>query len=298
MPSFELEIMPDASEVIHYDQAGIPLYIRGGRLSLYPEMKAECHWHEDLEFIRVLEGRMDYSIDGKRVILEEGDLLFVNSKHLHYGYDHLRNECLFICILFHPCLAGPTPAMFKEYMEPVIGCEALPYLHLKPSDKDYPAVLQALDGAWNQKQFGGDAYQLLAFGQLLKIMPILLKRAKQLNLQEISIRQDPKLYAQKQMVAYIAQNYMMDLSLEDIAGAANVSVSTCCRIFKNYIHQSPIEFLNSYRLKISCNLLTETSQSITEIATTCGFNHTSYFSEIFLRYYGCTPTQYRKLNQH
>ncbi|MBR1391246.1 MAG: AraC family transcriptional regulator [Lachnospiraceae bacterium] len=31
------------------------------------------------------------------------------------------------------------------------------------------------------------------------------------------------------------------------------------------------------------------------IAGSCGFNHLSYFSKIFLRNYGCTPTQYRKL---
>ena len=65
-------------------------------------------------------------------------------------------------------------------------------------------------------------------------------------------------------------------------------------IFKEYLHQPPIDFLNKYRLKVSGYLLTHTQSSITEIALSCGFNHLSYFSKIFLREYGCTPTEYRK----
>ena len=42
-----------------------------------------------------------------------------------------------------------------------------------------------------------------------------------------------------------------------------------------------MDFLNAYRLKVSCNLLDATDKSITEIAFACGFNHLSYFSKTF-----------------
>lgn len=67
----------------------------------------------------------------------------------------------------------------------------------------------------------------------------------------------------------------------------------CCQIFKRYTNQSPIEFLNQYRLEISRNLLENKELSILEIAQYCGFNHSSYYSKLFYRSYHCTPTEYR-----
>ena len=98
---------------------------------------------------------------------------------------------------------------------------------------------------------------------------------------------------QKAMVSFIHQNYHKKLTLDAIANTAHISRSKCCKIFKHYLHQSPIDFLNAYRLKISCKLLTTTEQSITDIALSCGFNHLSYYSELFQRTYGCTPRAFR-----
>ena len=43
------ELMPDSSEVVPYDHAGIPLYIRAAHLASYYNMCAPCHWHDDIE---------------------------------------------------------------------------------------------------------------------------------------------------------------------------------------------------------------------------------------------------------
>ena len=54
----QIELMRDASEVVRYDRENVRLYIREGRLSRYPDMRTPCHWHDDIEWIRVLEGEM------------------------------------------------------------------------------------------------------------------------------------------------------------------------------------------------------------------------------------------------
>ncbi|HIR88766.1 MAG TPA: helix-turn-helix transcriptional regulator, partial [Candidatus Fimimorpha faecalis] len=71
----------------------------------------------------------------------------------------------------------------------------------------------------------------------------------------------------------------------------------CCQIFKKYSNQSPIDFLNTYRLEVSKNLLKETDKNITEIATSCGFNHLSYYASMFQNRYGTPPSEYRKLHK-
>lgn len=59
-----VDVMQDASEIVRYDETGIPLYIQTGELSRYPDRKALCHWHDDLEFIKIIDGEMNYYING------------------------------------------------------------------------------------------------------------------------------------------------------------------------------------------------------------------------------------------
>lgn len=66
------KVMQDASEIVRYDEVGIPLYIREGLLSSYPDHRALCHWHEDIEWVQIRSGQMNYYINGKRVLLNAG----------------------------------------------------------------------------------------------------------------------------------------------------------------------------------------------------------------------------------
>ena len=69
-----------------------------------------------------------------------------------------------------------------------------------------------------------------------------------------------------------------------VKGSVGTSAAALCTI----------DFLNHYRLEVSCHLLNTTKMSIAEICTACGFNHQSYYSKIFLRTYHCTPRDFRK----
>ena len=80
------KIMQDASEIVRYDEVGIPLSIREGLLSAYPNHRALCHWHEDIEWVYIRSGQMNYYMNGKRVLLNTGEALMVNSRQMHYGY--------------------------------------------------------------------------------------------------------------------------------------------------------------------------------------------------------------------
>ena len=53
------KVMQDASEIVRYDEVGIPLYIREGLLSSYPDHRALCHWHEDIEWVQIRSGQMN-----------------------------------------------------------------------------------------------------------------------------------------------------------------------------------------------------------------------------------------------
>ena len=54
----------DASENVAYNNPNFPAYIKKGQLSSYPNFRAVSHWHDDLEFILILEGQMFYDVNG------------------------------------------------------------------------------------------------------------------------------------------------------------------------------------------------------------------------------------------
>lgn len=61
---------------------------------------------------------MRYYVNGKRLILNEGDSLMVNARQMHYGYAFEQQDCYFLCILFHPSLFGHNQILQEKYFLP------------------------------------------------------------------------------------------------------------------------------------------------------------------------------------
>ena len=98
----------------------------------------------------------------------------------------------------------------------------------------------------------------------------------------------------RNMLLFIHTHYSEKLTLEEIASNASLSVREAQRCFQRILHQSPYEYLISYRLNNAKKMLLETNDSITEIAFHCGFSDASYFSKTFRKDTGFTPMEYRK----
>ena len=82
--------------------------------------------------------------------------------------------------------------------------------------------------------------------------------------------------------------------LNDLAQAANLTPNYFCRFFQKVTHRSPIDYLNRYRIEMASIQLMKTTNSITDIAFSCGFNDLSYFIKLFHRYKGMAPLKYRQ----
>ncbi len=297
MKLFKAELMPDSSEVVAYNRSGIPLYIRVASLSTYYNMCAPCHWHDDIEWVYIINGKMRYYVNGKKLILNKGDSLMVNARQMHYGYDYEQQDCYFVCVIFHPSLFSHNQLLYKQYFLPFLEDSSLEYLLFHSADASGQQVSSRLQKIVQLKEDNKPAYELRIMGNILELWGFLIQ-SDILSSSRHSETLNPDLNIQNNMVSFIYQNYPEKITLNDIAAAGHVGRSKCCQIFKHYMQQSPIDFLNSYRLKISCRLLCTTPKSITEIALLCGFNHLSYFSKYFLECNGCTPREYRTRHEH
>ena len=78
-----------------------------------------------------------------------------------------------------------------------------------------------------------------------------------------------------------------------MAEACHTSKSNFCRIFKDALHKSPVEYLIYYRIQKSLPLLAEGKWQITQISEDVGFSGSSYYSEMFRKYMGCSPSEYQ-----
>lgn len=125
-----IKVRRDSSEVIEYDFADFMAYIRLGDLSSF-NYACNAHWHEDIEMIRVLSGRMDYNVNGSIVKLVPGDGIIVNSRQMHFGFSGTESECYYICMVLHPMLLCVSHQAEAELVAPLLSDSPLPYIHLR-----------------------------------------------------------------------------------------------------------------------------------------------------------------------
>lgn len=97
---------------------------------------------------------------------------------------------------------------------------------------------------------------------------------------------------------FIEKNYHRKIALKELAQKFSMTTFQFCRFFRKEIGRSFKEHLIHYRLQQAMKRLAGTSDSITEIAISTGFNDLSNFQRLFRKKIGITPREYRKATQH
>ena len=101
------------------------------------------------------------------------------------------------------------------------------------------------------------------------------------------------------MLDYIEQHETDAIRLEQLAAVSGKSPSQAERLFRATLGLPPYRYVLNRKIEIACQLLTETGMSIRDISSYLSFEDEFYFSGLFRRKMGVSPTQYRKqsLNQ-
>ena len=98
----------------------------------------------------------------------------------------------------------------------------------------------------------------------------------------------------KKAMLYIQENYSKDISLDDVSGLVNISPYYFSKLFKQETGKNFIEYLTEIRLKNARELLQDSRLSIKEICAQSGYSDPNYFSRIFKKYEGVTPSEFRE----
>ncbi|MBM6995640.1 response regulator [Paenibacillus sp. DXFW5] len=96
-----------------------------------------------------------------------------------------------------------------------------------------------------------------------------------------------------------AQNYIQnhlgrDFGIEDIADYLGISSSYFCLLFKNHFGETFVEYLTKQRMEMAKCLLRSSERSIAQIGTSIGYQERRYFTKVFQKYTGMTPSDFRQ----
>lgn len=268
--------------------------------NMYMEM-VRWHWHEELEFVLVKEGCGEFCVSDDTYILKAGQGVLINQGVLHSF--HIAKEydnCIYTSIVFHPSFLfsyGHTK-LCSIYLHPIISNTAFASLSL-PGENDFQkSVLELMDRIIQVNSQQKFCYELYTREYLIHIWILLLERRTKEKITFVETRGTKASMDEeraKEAIRYIEEHYAEPISLDDIAASIHVSKSECCRCIRRSMKMTPFEYLMKYRIFVAAGMLCDSSSydSISTLASSVGFNSSSYFNKLFRKYMKCTPTQYR-----
>ena len=256
------------------------------------------HWHEELQFMRVLKGSVKVRLNTTEFLLNTGDGAFINTGVLHTIKSASETECLYLCLDVNPAILGGFSGSLLEqscvrpYLrDPDFACELLP--HSDPENRGMLDLLTEIDTLYHLDQ-PRRALDLQI--RLLQLWRQLLDHHYGEQSEPAVFRKDANEDRIKAMLTLIHTGYPEKLTLEDFSAAAHLSRSECCRFFKQHVGMTIFDYLTSCRLEQSIRALAESDDSVSTIAMNCGFGSSSYYIGCFKKKTGMTPLAWRKKN--
>ena len=94
--------------------------------------------------------------------------------------------------------------------------------------------------------------------------------------------------------SYIRENFQKDLTLDEVSRVVDISPYYFSKLFKQETGENFIEYLTKVRIRNAKDLLRNPEYSIKEVCVRSGYGDPNYFSRIFKKYEGITPSEYRE----
>ena len=273
-------------ETVEYDTQKYAMLYDNVQTEEYP-----VHWHNAVELIMPLKNEYTVTVNGVDYLIPENDVLIVPPGELHSMPAIPGRRIIFQC---DNSILGEISAL-----EPVMRSLNNAVLIDPEMDKELHVLAKKtmLDilSLYNSKS------ELADVKIYVKVIELFMALCEyQLEQQKIVMDcDDEKIdeYSEKfgTVLKYIDNNFMYDITLEQLADVAGYSKYHFSRIFKQYNSMSYLQYINARRTKAAELLLLDPGIPITEVAMRSGFKSLTTFNRIFKEIKHCTPTDFKKL---
>ena len=217
-------------------------------------------------------GTLSIDISGRRLEFPEGSLFYIPAQARYHSVYRGTPEIEFygLNMLLHPSASFPLQQYalqrIDSFSEKRTG-ELLERLYTLLASEEQTDRMKAF----------AEFYAFYA-----QVLPLLKPAGSMLYPQQLA-----------NALRYIEHNFCCQLTVEQIAGASFLSQSRLFTLFRTYLSTTPMRYLNALRLEKALDKL-RGSESIGEIAYSCGFRSEEYFRQVFRQQFAMTPLDYRK----
>lgn len=257
--------------------------------SLYP---VAMGYYPDAHGHRMQRQRLDnylliYCIGGKGTLMSDdkhyriasGDLILLPRDHAHAYKADSKDPWTIYWLHFDGRLAD----MFYEHTQ---------MISRRINISVQPRMVRVFDGLADLRRSG---HQMAEFIQGCHQLQALLSYIALLTRQQLP--RSGKTLNLEQLRALMQEHIHSHLDLDSLAAEANVSRYHFAKKFKALTGSAPIQYFINMKMQRACYLLDSSRQSIKEVATSLGYDDVYYFSRLFKKTIGLSPTQYRQ-NRH
>lgn len=237
---------------------------------------SNAHYHRQMEIYYLLEGSVVIVVNSKAFHVEKGGVLVIPPlmNHSTIYSNALSSRMVVNCntSYFPPELAAAVDEPF--------------YVERKPELKE---KIDSLFHTIQREYENSSDYGEIALVNSISMLTILLLRARTHACAPV-VKED----LIEKAVSYIQKLYDGSISITEVAKYCGITPEHLSRTFKRKTNLHFNEYVQSCRLNhAEIELLENTSKTITEIAYSCGFNDSNYFSSVFKKTHGITPTEFR-----
>jgi AraC-like DNA-binding protein len=276
-------------------------YFISDRLMLRGFYNNQCdmamHHQEFAEIVFVLSGEADHFSRNAEEPVRRGSI-FIVPPGGHHGYSNCHDLRVFVMIFAPDRLPIPlldlyvTPKYRQIFTPTQKSYEELnknyPMQVFSEAEfKEFERLLEIFDDLQQQKNNPGRDCEILG------IFMCILGRICDLWRDENTVQRVDLSFDMKYITAYITKNINRNISLTELSALCCMSQNTLLRKFRKAFGKSPMNYIREQRLRLSTELLQNSSMRIDEIAAQCGFNSSSHFIAMFHQKYKCTPADFR-----
>ncbi|MDD2970794.1 MAG: AraC family transcriptional regulator [Lachnospiraceae bacterium] len=253
------------------------------------------HWHHYIEIIYAQHPGVVYEVNGEKIDMESGDILYIWPGELHSIISIPEPE--------YTLMLQFDAQIITDY----IDFRKVAYLfyrtrHLR--QKEEPTLVNKLQNILlqiyeisNQEMF---MTEIKVCSKIFEIMICLGEERQRCDSTLISAYTPHKFKVEQQLFDicnYLTTHCTENIRLEEAASFAGFSKYHFSRLFKEYTGMGYTEFMDKERIRIAETMLKDGTMSITEISLEAGFNSIATFNRAFLRFKKVSPTKFRQMYQ-
>ena len=261
------------------------------------------HLHDSIEIVYVIRGNGINIIDGVPYPIIAGDLYIINRGSIH----SLRAtaELLFYNLMFLPAafsrkelqLLGAMEgfgAFFRLHPGHGAGGRLLGKLSLPPPFSD--TFKELFDRLYRETTSAAPGHRMNCKAYLILILTEICRTKAILGGGESGGVDDTGATPLSRVLAFINQNFLHDLSLDEVAAAGRLSRTYISEFFHERTGMHLVKYIHILRMeKARQVLLAEPEIRVSELAVRCGFGDPCYFTKVFRETLGCSPSKYRRV---